>query len=78
MELRQAFAKVIKEIRLEQGLSQEKLAEKAGLSMRSIYLIECEKLQPTISTIESLAEALGIKVSDLILRAEKYSQPVKI
>lgn len=71
MELKQALAKTLKDIRLDQGLSQEKLAEKAGLSMRTVSLIECEKLQPTVVTAESLSKALGLKLSDVILRAEE-------
>ncbi len=72
MKAKKAFAKTLKELRLAQDLSQEKLAEKAGLSMRAISLIECEKIQPTITTIEDLSRALGMKMSDIMIIMEKY------
>ena len=63
---------MLKDLRLSKNLSQEKLSEKAGLSMRTISLIECEKVQPTISTIEAIAKALEVKMSDLIIATEKH------
>ena len=72
VKAKKAFSKILKELRLAQDLSQEKLAEKAGLSMRSISLIECEKIQPTITTIEGLSHALGMKMSDIMIAVEKH------
>lgn len=71
MNAPQAFAQTLKALREGQKLSQEKLAEKAGLSMRTISLIECDKLLPTIATIEALAKALELRISEMMVVMEK-------
>ena len=64
------FAKVLKELRHERGLSQEELAERCGLHDRYISFMERGLRQPTISTIFKLAEALNISPSALIEKVE--------
>ena len=52
--------KISKKIKLERvkaGLTQEQLAEKAGLSRNSIQKIEQGKVSPTVDTLEKLANA---------------------
>jgi transcriptional regulator with XRE-family HTH domain len=68
---RESFAKVLKDLRLSHNLSQERLGEKANLSMRTISLLECNKTQPTISTLEAIAKAFDLQISDLIIATEK-------
>ena len=57
---------MLKQKRLALGLSQEKFAEKVGLSMRSVSLLETGKQQPTLSTLNNIARALNIKPSELL------------
>ncbi|MDP1521495.1 helix-turn-helix domain-containing protein [Porticoccus litoralis] len=64
------FSRVLKEIRQSKGYSQEHLAFEAGLSMRSISLLEGNKQQPTITTIENLSKALGITMVEFIQAVE--------
>ncbi len=64
---RESFSKVLRDLRLGKNISQEKLSEEAGLSMRTISLIECDKVQPTISTIEALSKALDVKMSEMVI-----------
>jgi len=52
-------------------LSQEKFADKVGISMRSVSLLETGKQQPTLTTINNIAKALGIKPSELLALIEK-------
>lgn len=60
------FAKNFKKIRLKRGLSQETLAEKAGLTPQHVGVIErCEKC-PTLDTVQDLSRALGCRVTDLL------------
>ena len=61
-----SFSQVLKRKRLSTGLSQEKFAEKVGLSMRSISLLETGKQQPTLPTLNNIAKALDIKTSELL------------
>jgi transcriptional regulator with XRE-family HTH domain len=64
--MEKSFSHVLKQERLATGLSQEKFAEKVGLSMRSISLLETGKQQPTLSTLNCIAQALNIKTSELL------------
>ena len=75
MTARTTFSKVLRKIRVEKGLSQENLALEAGLSMRSISLLEGNKQQPTITTIENLSDALGISMIEFILEVEIDRKP---
>jgi transcriptional regulator with XRE-family HTH domain len=49
--------------REERGLSQRELAHLAGLSTNAISLIERDENSPSVSTLQSLATALNIKMS---------------
>ena len=49
----------------EQGLSQPKLADKAGIAFGTLSRILREKQSLTIQTAEKLADALGISIYDL-------------
>jgi transcriptional regulator with XRE-family HTH domain len=61
----QAFGKRVRALRVEAGLSQEKLAEKAG--MHPTYLSDIERGQrnPTLEVISRLAKALGVRIREL-------------
>lgn len=56
----------LKEIREEQGISQEELAEKSKVSRTTISELETGKKEVTTNiTLEKIANALGLKVSDI-------------
>ena len=50
----------LKSIRSEQNLTQEKLAEKAGISRTTLAMIENEKAIPDGNTIAALVKALSV------------------
>lgn len=52
----------IKELRLLKGLTQEELADKTGLSVRTIQRIESGEVDPRTYTLNALAEALGVGI----------------
>ncbi len=59
----------IKQIRKKVGWSQQKLAEKAGLSLAVITKIEQGVAKrPSIQTMMKLADALGISLDELVGR----------
>lgn len=64
------FGKVLRELRLKSGLSQEGLGFAADLQRNYISLMELGQNQPTITTIFKLSNALGIKPSELIKMIE--------
>ncbi|MBU1360124.1 MAG: helix-turn-helix transcriptional regulator [Gammaproteobacteria bacterium] len=69
-DLRKAFALAIEERRTELGLSQERLAELADLSLSYVSLLERGQRNLTVFSAAKLAAALGMKVSELVVRAE--------
>jgi DNA-binding XRE family transcriptional regulator len=52
-------------LRIQRGLSRERLAQRAGLSARTIYGIEREGHEPLRSTAVVLALVLGCRPEDL-------------
>lgn len=56
----------IKKYRKMFKLSQEDLAKKSNLSRNAIYNYENNKRQPSIETLNKIADVLGVTVNDLI------------
>ena len=57
------------QVRKEQGLSQERLAELSGVHRVTIARIETGEISPNVRTLEKLSGALDVPVSELIERA---------
>ncbi len=55
----------VRKMRKAQGLSQEKLGEKAGFDYRYIGFIEQARVNPTIKTLEKVATALNVYLCDI-------------
>lgn len=60
------FGQQVRQARLKQGLSQEELAEKAGVHRTYIGMIERAEKNITLLNIEKLATALNISIVDLL------------
>ena len=56
----------IKVIRQSRGLSQRELAEKAGISREYVWRLEQAKQDPTLGTLEKIARALRVKLTELL------------
>ena len=52
----------IKLIRKAKGISQKKLAEKAGVDTNTILFFENDKTSPSIRTVELMLKALGYRL----------------
>ncbi|MCB1462647.1 MAG: helix-turn-helix domain-containing protein [Nitratireductor sp.] len=65
MNIKKAFGLRVRTLRTQKRLTQEKLSEKIGRSVDSLSLIERGENWPTAETIERLANALDIELSDL-------------
>ena len=66
----------IKQCRSLRKMTQSQLADAAGLSVSHLCLLEKNERQPSISTIESIAQTLEIPLSVLVfLAAEKEEVP---
>ena len=57
--------------RADRGLTQDQLAERAGISAKMVSLIERGKRTPGIPTVYALAGALGIEPSRLLDRRDR-------
>lgn len=60
------FGGRVREERLRRGLSQEGLAEKAGVHRTYIGMIERAEKNITLTNIEKIAKALGVDIGTLL------------
>src|ERR671916_110451 len=65
METGASFDELLRDCRLAAGLTQEALAEQAGLSARNIRALEHGSSKPQRETARRLATALGLGGQDL-------------
>ena len=66
MNLNEIIGKNLKELRIRKNLSQEELAKGIGISASNLREIEYGSGNPTILTIERIAEGLNITTSVLV------------
>lgn len=60
------FARLLKSERLARGISQEALAELAGLHRTYVGSVERGERNIAVDNMEALANALGLDISDLL------------
>ena len=65
ISIRELLAQNLKENRQKCGLTQEKLAEKAGISANYLSMVEVSKKFPTPEMLDRLATALNIETFQL-------------
>jgi len=63
MENKGSVGNKLRTIREERGLSQRELAQRASVSTNAISLIERDENSPSVSTLQSLAAALNVRMS---------------
>lgn len=61
-----AFGRVLRQLRLEAGLTQEQLGFEADLRRTYISVLELGQQQPTLTTILKLAKGLGRPAQEII------------
>lgn len=67
MEMKnEELARRIKELRIRKGFSQEELAEKTQLSLRTIQRIENGETEPRGESLKRLAQAFGVTPDDVV------------
>jgi transcriptional regulator with XRE-family HTH domain len=60
------MGKRLREIRMDKGFSQAALAKRARLTREYVNKIEAGRYDPPLSTINALARALGVPVTELL------------
>lgn len=59
------FGENLKRERKLCGLTQQELADKIGIKQQQLSQWECNKFEPTVSSIVTLAKALDVSFDDL-------------
>jgi len=70
------IGKIIKQIRVSQGLTQLQLAKNAGIGESYISMIELDKREPDIKVLEKICAALNIEVHDLMIDYILYCRKI--
>ena len=65
------FAQKLKEMRTRAGMSQEKLAERVGVSRQAITKWETDKGAPDMDNLMALSDLFGVSVDELLGRAAR-------
>ena len=71
MKIQNVFGRVVRQLRLKKGLTQEELGFESELRRTYISILELGQQQPTLTTIIKLSKALNIKPSKLIELLER-------
>lgn len=71
MKLGKIVADNLRRIRKDRGLTQEELADLAGINRNYVGMIERQENSPTIDMIERLARVLQADPADLLHRGIK-------
>jgi transcriptional regulator with XRE-family HTH domain len=66
-----ALGKAIRQLREERGMTQETLAQEAGVTVGHMSMIERGHSNPTWGTVKGIAKALGAAMADLALLADE-------
>jgi transcriptional regulator with XRE-family HTH domain len=56
----------LKTLRVRRALTQQELADRAGVSSNALNRIELNKAEPHMSTLRKLAKALDVDPSELV------------
>lgn len=70
----EAFGKTLTELRIENGITQEALADSLGYQLSYIGQLERGLKSPTLRTVFNIAELFGISVKSLLGRTERHLQ----
>ncbi len=65
----------LRRIRMDQGFSIRALAERSGLNVNTLSMIENGKSSPSVSTLQQLAKALGVTITAFF---ELAGEPKKV
>lgn len=66
---------VIQRLRIEKGLTQEVLSGLAGISRSHLAMIESGSISAGVETLWRIAQALGIRLSELMALVEEGHNP---
>lgn len=71
MDLKEVMARNLRRKRHDQKLTQEELAERAGLSARYVGAIERGDVSASVTVLGRIADALGVDPAELVRRSSR-------
>jgi transcriptional regulator with XRE-family HTH domain len=74
MDLNEIMATNMRRKRHDLEMTQEELAERAGLSARYVGAIERSDVSASVTVLGQIAKALGIEPGDLLRRAGRSAK----
>ena len=74
MDLKEIMAMNLRRKRHDLDMTQEDLAERAGLSARYVGAIERGDVSASVTVLGQIADALGIEPADLLRRAGRTAR----
>ena len=72
-ELTRKFGELVRQLRLEQELSQERLAELCGMHRNYLGAVERAERTPSIVAADRIARALGTTLAEMFAELERDS-----
>jgi transcriptional regulator with XRE-family HTH domain len=66
MDLKEVMATNLRRMRHDREMTQEELADRAGLSARYIGAIERADVSASVTVLGQIAEALGVEAGELL------------
>jgi len=78
IDIKEIFAENLRKIRRKRGLTQEKLAEKANMSLQYLALLEIARKFPSGEMLERLANALDIETYELLAIASSANNELEL
>ena len=71
MDLKEIMARNLRRVRHDKKLTQEELADRAGLSMRYVGAIERADVSASVTVLGQIADALEIDPGELLKKTSK-------
>ncbi|MFF3710430.1 helix-turn-helix domain-containing protein [Streptomyces phaeochromogenes] len=59
----------LRRIRRERGVTQRKLAAEIGRDFTTVSQYECGRCAPSVGTLATIADTLGVRLDDLVKAA---------
>jgi transcriptional regulator with XRE-family HTH domain len=69
-EVATKFGEKVRGLRLQNGMTQQQLADACGIDITYMGGIERGQRNPTLGVMHGLASILGLKLSDLLKKAK--------
>ncbi len=77
MDLKEVMAANLRRVRHDKQMTQEELADLAGVSARYIGAIERARVSASVTVLGQIADALAIEPGTLLKRPERKTKSVR-